>query len=80
MATAPELSECLQSLVASGVPAVVVDLSRLAFLDSSGLGALLTFAHRADDLGTRLVLRAPTPAVGRVLELTATDRLFEIDA
>jgi anti-sigma B factor antagonist len=79
MATAPELSECLDRLAASSVPAVVVDLSRLTFCDSSGLGVLVTFAHRVEELGTRLVLRSPTPTVRRVFELTATDRLFEID-
>jgi anti-anti-sigma factor len=46
---------------------VVVDLEHLSFIDSSGLLALLRTADRISD--GRLVLRNPSEAVRRVLDL-----------
>ncbi len=57
---------------------VLVDLSEVRLLDSSGIGILLTAHRRAAALGARLVLAAPQPAVGRVFELTRTDKLLHI--
>lgn len=52
---------------------VVIDLAPLAFLDSSGLGAI----HRARQTmmkdGGTLVLSRPQPNVQRVLEITGLD-------
>jgi anti-anti-sigma factor len=52
----------------------VVDLSRLTFLDVSGVRALLTgtSAHRLN--GGSVVLRAPQPAVDRILGLLEIER------
>lgn len=57
---------------------VLVDLSEVRLLDSSGIGILLTAHRRAASMGARLVLAAPRPAVGRVFELTRTDKLLHI--
>jgi anti-anti-sigma factor len=45
---------------------VIVDLSRLDFIDSSGIRALLALETR----DRRLILRRPSPRVKKVLELT----------
>jgi len=74
MAAAPALREQLESARAADVRGVVLDLSDVTFVDSSGLRELLraTSAFRAD--GKALVLAALQPAVARLLELTrATD-------
>jgi anti-sigma B factor antagonist len=57
---------------------VLVDLSKVRLLDSSGIGILLTAHRRAASLGARLVLAAPQPAVGKVFELTRTNKLLHI--
>lgn len=49
--------------------AVVVDVSGLRFLDASGLRVILEAQRR---LGERFALRHPSPAVKRLLEVTAT--------
>ena len=46
-----------------------IDLSRLTFMDSSGLQALLTIAH---DLQGAIRISSPQPAVLRVFEITGT--------
>lgn len=59
---------------------VLVDLSGVRLLDSSGIGILVTAHRRAASLGARLVLAAPQPSVGKVFELTRTNRLLLISA
>ena len=49
---------------------VVVDLAGLTFIDSSGLGAILTARQRVMNDGGSLVVCRPKPGVLRVLEIT----------
>ncbi len=57
---------------------VVVDLRELAFLDSSGLRALLALHAGQRAVGGRLVLVRGPRRVHRVLELTRADEELEI--
>jgi anti-sigma B factor antagonist len=52
---------------------VVLDLSELTFLDSSGIGAIVRFAHFV--CGAGLFLRNPSEGVGTVLTMTGVDGL-----
>ena len=71
VATAPELQA---SLTAHRGPAIL-DLRDVTFIDSTGLRALLG-ATQGRDPAESLVLRAPSPAVRRLIELAAlTERL-----
>ena len=64
----------------SGEATVVIDCSRVEFIDSSGLQALLEARQRAIGDGGQVVLRAPTAVVRRLLAITSTDDLFTIEA
>ena len=79
MASAPDLSECLAHLERHGATTMVLDLAALEFCDSSGLRELLVLHKPADEIGTRMVLRSPTAALRRLLELTRTSDLLEIE-
>ena len=57
---------------------VVLDLRRLAFLDSSGLGRLLAAHRRARREHRRLVLVRGSKAVQRLLAITAVGQHFEM--
>lgn len=57
---------------------VLVDLSKVRLLDSSGIGIFVTAHRRAATLGARLVLAAPQAAVEKVFELTRTNKLLQI--
>jgi anti-sigma B factor antagonist len=64
--TAPELSEHL-----AAEPAVeVVDVAGVTFIDSSGLRVLVEAHQSRAAAGSRLVLRAPSSAVQRLLEIS----------
>jgi anti-anti-sigma factor len=52
---------------------VVIDLSQLAFMDSSGLGAIHAARRLAIQDGGTLVVCRPQPNVLRVLQLTGLD-------
>jgi anti-sigma B factor antagonist len=55
---------------------LVLDLTDLVFLDSAGLGALLTIRDRAQDLHVELRLVNPSLPVRRILEATGTAPLL----
>lgn len=52
---------------------VVLDLSRLDFMDSSGIGAIHAARRLAIKDGGTLVVCRPSPQVLRVLEITGLD-------
>lgn len=58
---------------------VVIDLHDVYFIDSSGLRSLLGASRRAQQRGSRVVLRRVGPEVMRLLEITATTDEFAIE-
>lgn len=78
MSTAPQLREELLRLVSAGATVVTVDLSELAFVDSTGLSVLITGLKRLRQQGGELALRSPTPGTRRVLEITGLTEVFSI--
>lgn len=78
LATVPALSRELHA--AESFPQrVVVDLSELEFMDSSGLHELLRAHERASQNGHRLSLRRGPPCVQRLFELTNTGHVFRFE-
>jgi len=55
-----------------------IDLSQTMFLDSCGLGALISLHKTACTRSGRVRLLNPTPPVQQILELTRLHRVFEI--
>ncbi len=55
---------------------VVVDLTKLAFLDSSGIHELVTAHHAARERGGHLYVRNASGIVDAVLEVTGIGRLL----
>ncbi|HET7720100.1 MAG TPA: STAS domain-containing protein [Acidimicrobiales bacterium] len=78
MSTAPQLRDELLRLVSGGATMVTVDLSELAFVDSTGLSVLITGLKRLRQQGGELALRSPTPGTRRVLEITGLTEVFPI--
>ena len=71
-----DVSTC-QGLVSElvGVPGslVVIDLSKVSFMDSSGLGVINRARRIAMEEGGVLVVSRPQPMVHRVLQITGLD-------
>ncbi|WP_300011299.1 STAS domain-containing protein [Pseudonocardia sp.] len=76
--TAPRLDAALARLVDEAASTLVVDLTQVVFLASSGLAVLIEAAHRASGSGRALRLLVQGRPVLRALQITGTDQLFEL--
>jgi anti-sigma B factor antagonist len=57
---------------------IILDLSGLSFMDSTGLGVLVATERRAHQLGGALSLAGPQKIVARALHTTSLDKHFPI--
>jgi anti-anti-sigma factor len=69
-------SELERLLAAPGIDNVVLDLAEISFLDSAGLGALLSIREQATRLGRDVKIDRMSEPVRRVLDATATRSVF----
>jgi anti-sigma B factor antagonist len=76
--TAPEIKRRIAELSDQGYTQIVVDLSRINYLDSTGLGVLVGALKRLREKDGELRLVHPTPRVMRVLEITRLVNVFQI--
>jgi anti-sigma B factor antagonist len=74
----PSLRDHLLTALAQGEHDLVVDLAGVSFLDSSGLGVLVTAHKRARAAGGLLRLASCQPAIATIFQITALDRAFAI--
>jgi anti-sigma B factor antagonist len=74
--TAPDLRERIRDLADKGAVHVIVDMSRVDFLDSTGLGALVGGLKRIREYDGSLTLVITTTRILRVFEITALTRVF----
>lgn len=78
-----DYSECasfrmnIDRILKASPPAVIVDLSRLDYLDSSGLGLLLSLSKEYGAQGGRLVL-VTNETVDNILALTRLNGIFSV--
>ena len=80
IATAPQLREVLLELViGQGSQTVVLDLSALEFVDSTGLGLIVGLRRRLVATGGELVLWRPTNRVARVIEISGLSEFMRIE-
>jgi len=76
--TAPEFSERLNQAIAGGKTGVVLDLTSVEFIDSTGLSVLLNGLRRVTRVRGSMVLACANPTVLRLFEITKLDSTFEI--
>ncbi|MBV8950370.1 MAG: STAS domain-containing protein [Mycobacteriaceae bacterium] len=80
MATTPQLDGCLAGIARRRPDRIVVDLAELRFCDSTGLTTFVRWSRQCSDAGVQLLLRAPTPQLRRLLEITRFDSLLDVDS
>lgn len=78
-ANAGKLKEAFARLGLPGDAQVTLDLARVRFIDSSGVGAILTLYKQLGAKADAVVLRKPAPAVQSVFELLRLHRVFKIE-
>jgi anti-anti-sigma factor len=78
LSTSPQLDETLRREIDAG-NRVVVDLSEIAFIDSTGLNTLITALRASSSNGAALMVSPSLPAqVQRVLEVTGLNAVLPI--
>ncbi|MGE5505969.1 MAG: STAS domain-containing protein [Actinomycetota bacterium] len=70
----------IADLLARASKNVTVDLNALDYMDSAGLGMLLTLRDQAQRRAAEVVLRRPKGDVAELLALACFDSLFVIEA
>ena len=78
LSSAGRLRAALHHLYQEGTTSLVLDLSRLAFVDSTGLSEIVAAFKHCRERGGEVVLRAPRPSTTRVLHISGLDRVFTI--
>jgi len=73
-----QLRREINNIVENGAKAVLIDLSDITFMDSSGLSALVSSLKTVRTAGGKLSLCGINDQVRMVFELTRMDRVFEI--
>jgi anti-sigma B factor antagonist len=79
MATAPDLAAVLDSVVKGGPGDVIIDLSALSFIDSSGIAVLVTGQQELIQQERRLSLRGARPHPMKVFEIAGLVELLNVE-
>ena len=81
VAELPKVRRCLEGVLDARPSSIVLELGELAFIDSSGLGVLVSVLKQTRELDdTTLLLRNLQDPVRRVFEITRLLELFEIES
>lgn len=76
-AEAPDFKDKLHNLIDGGKKKLVLDLERVEFVDSSGLGAIIACRKKMGTEG-ELVIASASEAVVGLFQLTRMDRVFRL--
>ena len=76
--TAPTLDDELTRLIDDGAASLVVDLSGVDFLDSTGLSVLVKALERLRDRGGRLDVVVTAERVAKVFRITGLDAMLAL--
>jgi len=78
LTTRPVLAEHLSAALRTGPRRLILDLAGTGFVDC-GSARLIVSAARSLPEGSRLIIRRPSRAVRRMLELTRFDAYLELE-
>lgn len=78
VATAPSLRERLVSLVSEGNTRLIIDLTLIDFLDSTGLGVLVGTLKRIRQAEGELALVIPQERILKLFDITGLSKIFVI--
>ncbi|MBA3659054.1 MAG: STAS domain-containing protein [Gemmatimonadales bacterium] len=73
-----ELKDLAQQMVDRGERKILIDFARTGYIDSSGLGALVSISKKIREVGGELRLSGLNEDLRSLFELTKLDTLFEI--
>jgi anti-sigma B factor antagonist len=74
----PEVAESLRTMIAKKQKVIVVDLTKVTYLDSSGLAALIEGMQKVQEYGGKFALAGAQESVQHIFEIARLDQVFQI--
>lgn len=72
------LLETVNDAVSHKVPACIIDISDLRYINSSGIGVLITILTKFRNKGGEVYLMKPSESVKKLLVITKLNAIFQI--
>jgi anti-sigma B factor antagonist len=74
----PEVAESLRTMTAKKPQRVVVDLTKVTYLDSSGLAVLIEGMQKVQEYGGKFAVAGAQESVKHIFEIARLDQVFLI--
>ncbi|OGP58693.1 MAG: hypothetical protein A2V67_16795 [Deltaproteobacteria bacterium RBG_13_61_14] len=78
--SSPQLRQAMAPHLKKKMRGLIVDLSQVSYMDSSGIATLVEAMQGCQKLGMALRLAAPSTAVSEVFKMAHLEKIFEIRA
>lgn len=76
--TSARFRESIIELIESGAANLVIDMEKVEYIDSSGLGALVGGLKRASERSGKIVIVCNNPQIRKVFEITGLEKVFHL--
>jgi anti-sigma B factor antagonist len=73
-----EVAESLRTMIAKRPKLVVIDLTKVTYLDSSGLAVLIEGMQKVQEYGGKFALAGVQESVQHIFEIARLDQVFQI--
>ena len=74
----PKLVEIVSDAIQEGVRTFVIDLSKVRYISSSGIGLLITMLTKMRNVGGEVFLTSPSEHVKKLLIITKLNNIFTV--
>ena len=74
----PEVAKSLKSMISNKPKQVVIDLTKVTYLDSSGLAVLIEGMQNVQEYGGKFLLAGVQEEVKHVFDIARLDQVFDI--
>ncbi len=76
----PEVKAALEPFISKKIPRILVDLSAVSYIDSSGLAVLIEALQRIQSYGGKFILFGLRETVRGIFDIARLDQIFSITA
>jgi anti-sigma B factor antagonist len=76
--TSADIAQAIQQAVSPRPPVLVLDMTEVSFMSSTGLAVLIATEHQTREAGVELRLAASQRAVLRPIQITGLTAVFDI--
>jgi len=76
--SSPDIKKSFDKLISKKTPKIVINLSRVSYVDSSGLATLVEILKNMRTYGGKMRLTNLSPKIKSLFEITKLEKLFEI--